>query len=213
MANSGVYLEIDASELSDKIDMLKGAMTEQKFNSAMRDIFRRTGTRVKTILGNDVPKEYMVTKTQVRKTVGSAKITSSGLGVGCSIPVRGPRRGIGPGRESYSASGSARGWESLHKKYRVKAKILRGKVSTLPAAAASYSGYPPFRNTSAPQLNNQTFTGTGDNITRRPIEKVTGIAIPQMPMNRSEQDVQKDIKQFMEERMERRLYVLMSTGK
>lgn len=213
MANGGVVLEIDVSDLKGRINTLKDAMTPKQFDRAMYGIFRETGNRVKRILGEDVPRDYMVTKTQVRKTVGSPKLTNSGLGVGCSIPVRGARRGIGPGRDSYSASGSARGWESKRKKYRVKAKILRSATSTLPENANGYGGYPPFRNTLAARLNNQTFTGTGDNVSRRPIKKVTGIAIPQMPINRSEDEVKWDIKMFMERRMENRLQALIRNGK
>ena len=213
MANGGVYLEIDVSDLKDRINTLKSAMKPKQFERAMYGIFRETGNRVKKILGEDVPQDYMVTKTQVRKTVGSPRLTSSGLGVGCSIPIRGARRGIGPGRDSYSASGSARGWESKTKKYRVKAKILRSTASTLPAAASGYGGYPPFRNTLATKLNNQTYTGTGDNVQRRPIEKMAGIAIPQMPMNRSQEEVQWDIKMFMERRMDNRLQALIRNGK
>ena len=211
VANSGVYLEIDASDLSEEIDRLRSIMTEKQFNNAMHGIFKRTGSRVKTILGNDIPKDYQVKKAEVRRTVGTPSVTTSALGVGCSIPVKGARRGIGPGNASYSASGGARGWASLKKKYRVKAKILKSGASTLPANASSYGGEPPFRNLSAAALHNQTFTRKGKD--RLPIEKVTGIAIPQMPLNRSENEVQRDIKEYMQQRMEARFQALIANGK
>lgn len=43
--------------------------------------------------------------------------------------------------------------------------------------------------------------------------KLTGIAIPQMPMNRSEADVQRDIKEYLEKQMEQRFMALMRIGR
>ena len=61
-------------------------------------------------------------------------------------------------------------------------------------------GQPPFRNYSAPSLNRVAFTREGQR--RLPIRSVMGIAIPQMPVNRSEEDVQQDFRLFLEERIE-----------
>ena len=43
--------------------------------------------------------------------------------------------------------------------------------------------------------------------------KLTGIAIPQMPMNRSEAQVQQDIKEYMEQVIEHRLIALITRGR
>ena len=43
--------------------------------------------------------------------------------------------------------------------------------------------------------------------------KITGIAIPQMPMNKSKPDVQRDIKEYLEKQMEERFMALMRIGK
>ena len=43
--------------------------------------------------------------------------------------------------------------------------------------------------------------------------KVVGIAIPQMPMNRSQEEVQQDILDYMKERMEHEIQRLMAGGR
>lgn len=205
----GIYLNVDASDLMDKVDMLKIAMTPKQFDNAMCGIFRRTGGHVKKILREDLPKKYEIKPKEVGEAVKSPRVTTGGLGVGCSIPIAAPRRSIGPG--GFSASGGAHGWNSMRRKYRVKARIVKSGQSTLPAQAGSYGGMPPFRNLSAKKLHNLTFTRSAKG--RLPIEKMVGIAIPQMPMNRSKADVQDDIKDYLEKQMEQRFNALLRTGR
>ncbi len=196
MANPSIYLEIDASELQDKVNALKAVVTPERFNQIMYSIFQRTGGHVKMILRQDLPREYHVKAGQISSAVGNAKMTSSAGGLGCTIPIRDSRGSIG-GR--YSASGGAHGWNSLRRKYRVKGRVVKAGVSTLPATMSSYGGQPPFRNLGS-KLGGLTFTRAGKR--RFPIKKVVGIAIPQMPMNRSEAEVQKDILEYMKQRIE-----------
>ena len=54
-----------------------------------------------------------------------------------------------------------------------------------------------------------TFTRAGKS--RLPILKVSGIAIPQMPLNRSEAEVQKDIQDYMMQRFEHELNWLLAS--
>lgn len=192
----GVYLEIDASELSGEIERLRSVMTPAQFNRVMYGIFKRTGGHVRKVLKTDLPKEYYAKPGEIGKAVGNPKVTMGGLGVGCTIPIRGARKSIGGG---FTASGGAHGWNSLRRKYRVKSRIVKAGQSTLPQYMSSYGGQPPFRNLGS-KLGGLTFTRAGKG--RLPILKVSGIAIPQMPMNRSEGDVQRDILNYMEQRIE-----------
>lgn len=192
----GVYLEIDASELSEEIERLRSVMKPEQFNRSMYGIFKRTGGHVRKILKTDIPKEYHARAGEIGKAVGNPKVTMGGLGVGCTIPIKGARKSIGGG---FSASGGAHGWNSLHRKYRVKSRIVKAGQSTLPPSMSSYGGQPPFRNLGS-KLGGLTFTRAGKG--RLPIIKVSGIAIPQMPVNRSEDDVQRDILNYMEKRIE-----------
>jgi len=200
-----VMLEIDSSELQAELDRLKGCLKPEEIDKISMRIFRRTGQHVRKILKTDIPREYEVKAGEVSKAVGNAKVTGGGgfSGTGCIIPVRGPRKSIGG---SFRASGGAHGWNSVHRKYRVKARIVRGQQSVLPANAASYGGMPPFRNLGS-SLGGVTFTRAGKR--RLPIMKVSGIAVPQMPMNRSEADVQRDIQDYMMKRFEHELQWLI----
>ena len=205
----GIYLDVDARDLKDKIDRLYLAMTPKQFENAMYGIFKRTGGHVKRILREDLPKEYEIKPGEINRAIKSPKVTGGGLGVGCSIPIVGARRSIGPG--GFSASGGAHGWNSLRRKYRVKARIVKSGQSVLPAEAESYGGLPPFRNLGAKKLNGLAFTRAAHG--RLPIEKMVGIAIPQMPMNRSEADVQADIKSYLEKQIEQRFNALLINGR
>lgn len=200
----GIYLEIDASELDSEIERLRRVMTPAEFNRAMYRIFQRTGGHVRRILKTDLPKEYHAKAGEIGAAVGNGRVTGGGLGVGCSIPVTGHKKSIGGG---FGASGGAHGWNSLRRRYRVKARIVKAGQSTLPQQMSSYGGQPPFRNLGS-KLGGLTFTRAGKS--RFPIKKVVGIAIPQMPMNRSEAEVQKDIVDYMRKRIEHEFMRLLA---
>lgn len=202
-------LEIDASELDEEINRLRSVMTPKQFDRAMYGIFQRTGRHVSKILKDELPKQYYVKPRAIGDAVKNAKVTTGAGGVGCSIPVVAPRINIGSG---FSASGGAKGWNNVKykRKYRVKARIVKTGQSTLPAKADSYGDQPPFRNLGS-KLGGLTFTRKGES--RGPILKMSGIAIPQMPMNRSKEDVERDIIDYMKERMEARFQALIANGR
>lgn len=197
---TGVYLEIDASDLDAELTHLRSVLTPEQFERTMRGIFARTGGHVRKIVKTDVPKKYEVPSGEVGRAVKNAKTTTSGLGVGCSIPVVGARRDLGGTRgRGFPAYGGAHGWH-IKGPYQMQVKIIKGRKATLPFRMSSYGGQPHFRNRSAPQLHNLVFTRAGQD--RLPIRKVEGIAIPQMPMNRAQPEVQKDIMEYMRGRIE-----------
>ena len=200
-----ITLEVDASDLKGKIDRLQQNMTKAQFERAMFTIFRRTGRHVSAILRKDLPQKYEVKAGDISAAVKNPQLSMGVGGVGCTIPISGVRGKIG---STYKARGQASGWESRRKKYRVKARILKGAISTLPAKW--HSGYPPFRNIPS-KLNTIAYARSSKE--RGPILKLTGIAIPQMPINRSEPDVQRDIKDYLEKEMDQRFRWLMMSGR
>lgn len=207
----GVYLEIDASDLQEEIERLKRVCTREKFEQVMYGIFRRTGGHVRRILREDLPEDYNVRPGEVSSAVGGAKVSTGIGGVGCSIPVMGERKHIGGGGKGFPAKGGRRGWNSLKSgHYDINVHVYKGSWSTLPAHLSNYGGQPPFRNLGS-SLHGLTFTRMSK--ARLPIEPVEGIAVPQMPMNRSEPSVQYDIKKYMEERMEQRFQQLIRSGR
>lgn len=210
MANTGIYLEIDASDLDEEINRLRNVMTEERFERVMYGIFQRTGGHVRKILKEDLPREYHIKAKDVSGAVHNAKVTSGGLGVGCSIPIVGARRSIGG---EFKASGGSHGWKNVsrrRRRYRVRAKVVKAAISVLPQNMASYGGYPPFRNLGS-KLGGATYTRLSEE--RFPIVRVEGIAIPQMPMNRSEEDVQADIKNYMQKRIDHEFKRLIEGGR
>ena len=211
MARPPIYLQVDTSDTAEMVARLQAAMKPEAFEKAMYGVFRRTGGHVKTILKKDIPPRYNVKPGEVGSTIQAPTVTTGAGGVGCSIPVVGPRKHIGGGGRGFTAYGSRRGWASLKSgHYDITAQIYRGQRSTLPAKMTSYGGMPPFRNIPS-ALHGVTFTRSGK--PRLPIEPVMGIAIPQMPMNKAKPDVQKDIAQYMNGRVAARLQALIKSGR
>lgn len=202
-------LDVDISDLQGIISRMQMAMSPAQFDRAMYGIFKSARTKFKRILQSDIPKRYEVTSPMVGKAVGEPKIR----GAGCSIPIKGGRLSMGRKSQSasYSATGGAKGWESLHKKYRVKPKIVKGKRGVLPERMSKIGNKPPFINTTAKSLNGITFTR--ETKKRLPIRKVVGVAIPQMPLWRSRDDVIKDIHDYMADRIQHRMLALIKYGR
>lgn len=199
----GVYLEIDARDMKEMIDRLKHNLTPERLEQVMYGIFRRTGGHVRKILREDLPRDYYVQAREINNAVKNPKLSSGVMGVGCTIPIRAPRKSIGSG---FAASGGAHGWASLRRKYRVKARIVKSGQSTLPDRMYEMGWMPPFRNLGS-QLGGLTFTRKGK--ARLPIVRVSGIAIPQMPMNRSQKEVQEDIRRYLEDRIRHEVWRLL----
>lgn len=194
MADKGpIYLYIDATDVMKKAEALRRNLSDEQVHRAMRRVYRRVPGHVRMILRQDLPKKYYVKPGEINAAVKKGTVSD----LSCSIPVVGRRRDIGG--KGVSASGGAHGWKSLKRKYRVKAKIVKSGVSTLPQRVGHTGGNAPFRNLGSSIM---PLTWTRRSKRRLPIEKMVSIALPQMPTNRSEADVQKDIKDYMYQRLE-----------
>lgn len=202
-----IDVTVDSADVAQKLRMMQDAMEREQFERAMYGIFKRVTPQVRRILKSDLPTEYNVKKGKIGSAVKNPQVSMGGGSVGCAIPIRAPRGKIGT---DYPAAGGAHGWASLRRKYRVRAKILAGGRSELPEKADSYGGQPPFRNLSS-SLNRMAFTRKGKS--RGPVAVMSGIAIPQMPMNRSEAAVQGHIAQWLEVEIDRRLRALIMLGR
>lgn len=197
MANPGVYMDIDISDAMETISALRAAHTQDEFERLMYRVFSRTGRHVKTILKKDLPKEYKVKPTWIGEQVGAPRTELGGIaGVSCSIPIKGTRGTIGG---TYSASGGAHGWKGKSRRYKISAQMVKHQRSTMPPQMSHQGGNPPFRNLGS-KLGGLTFTRTTD--ARLPIVRVAGIGVPQMPLNRSEDDVKNDVMDTLMKRLE-----------
>jgi len=197
----GQYLEIDVTDAMELVKDLRRALTPKEVELLEMRAIKRTAQRVKTIVGKEVPKDYEVKTRQVTSHIGGPRISLAGGGVNCVIPIDGSRLSIGG---TYRASGGRRGWNTK-RPYRVKARIVKGETSGLPMRMKHQGGQPPFRNLS---FSTAAFTRKGKR--RLPIAPVVGLAVPQMPMNRSKDDIQAEIVEHLKKRLEHEHNFMMS---
>ena len=199
---TGVILQLDATELNEKLGELKRALGEEGYRRLMTRTFREVGRKSKNIIYKAVNEKYVAKRGFVYRAIKSPKIGSDT----CIIPVSGPRGGIG---SEYTATGSAPGWK-IHA-YDVNAKILRAGASKLPHKLASYGSKPPFRNSKAKKggFAKNVFTRSAG--ARFPVEKVAGIAVAQMPLNRAENRTADELLEYAEKRLEHN-FVFMFKG-
>ena len=190
---SGFY--IDVSQVMDTVDKMKRVMAPAQFHEMMRRTFNDAGRQVKTIMRTEIPKDYEVTAGWVGSKVGWPK--PQGLGV--VIPIKGTRGSIG-GR--FAVLGQ-RGRPSKKSKRaaKINAKIAKGRASTMPAKMEHQGGQPPF------MIGKVAFTRKYANKSH-PIVHVVGLGVPQMPINKSREDVEKAIRKVVETRLVHHFEVL-----
>lgn len=213
-------IEIDSSEVKREVDRLRNVTTPKQFESAMAGVMRRTGSHVKKILRDDIPQQYNVKPAEVSRAVKRANVTVGGGGAGCVVPVVDSRKHIGGGGRGYRAySPYVYGWRAVsYGHYSISAQIYRGARSALPFNMPQ-TGFPPFRNMPKSKLGSLAAVRTGEKQKNDPKKKkdaidiVMGPAIPQMPLNKSEPDVQRDIMFYLKGRVEHRIQALIAGGR
>lgn len=192
------YLYIDASELTELLDSMASKLTAREFDMLMRRSLNEVGKRSKKIIREAIQAEYYASTSWVNSSIHSAQIEGGGGSILCRIPIISEKGDIGG---QFSAAGGAYGWNPPP--YRITAQIVKDGTSTLPPEMSHQGGQPPFRNIGERTTYKKNpkrklkkpiveksgkgggivFTRAGKN--RLPIEKVSGIAVPQMPLNRS----------------------------
>lgn len=194
VSGGGAYLSVDMSDVQRTIDMMRGVLTRSQFEQLMHRTFREVGQRSRTIISREVVQDYAVTRDWVRSQIGNYRLTFGGSSpVTCTIPLSGHKGSIG-GR---FAANWARGG-------RVRASIVRGGMSTLPATMKNQGGNPPF------MARGVAFTRRSKE--RLPIVRVVGLGVPQMPLNRSADDVQERILAIAGNRLEHNFMFMFGRG-
>jgi len=185
----GRGLYIDLSHLTETIGTMKHAMSTTAFEEMMRRTFNDAGKKVKTIVKKEAQKQYQVKQDWVADHIGWPKPQGAGH-IGVVIPIKGTRGSIGgtfalknpPGRP-------ARG-----KRRKINAKIVKGQTTTLPQTMDHQGGQPPF--VAKGVVFTRKYKGKP-----KPIVHVVGLGVPQMPINRSEEGVQREIEAVIEKRL------------
>ena len=180
---------VDMSEIQSTIEHLRLVLTKDQFEKVMYRTFGEVGKKAKSMIAKEVVKDYAVTQKWVKDNTGSYKLSMGGaFPVTCVIPLKGHKGSIG-GRFALSSPARSR------RQGRVRARIVRAGVTTLPQTMDHQGGNPPF-------------VAEGVAFTRRtqarlPIVRVVGLGVPQMPLNRSAEKVQDALLDYAGQRLER----------
>lgn len=195
---AATYLYIDASDLTGLLESMASKLTPGQFDFLMRRSLNEVGKRSKKIIREAIQAEYYASTSWVNSSIHNAQIEGGGGSILCRIPIISEKGGIGG---QFGAGGGAYGWNPPP--YRITAKIVKSGTSTMPPVMSHQGGQPPFRNIGerttykknpSRKLKKPVIekSGKGGSIvftragkSRLPIEKVSGIAVPQMPLNRS----------------------------
>lgn len=217
------YIYVDVSQVYKLLLHMGKCLTPQKFDTLMRRTLNDVGRGSKTIIKSGIMAEYHASAGWVGKSIKGWKIEGGGSSILVRIPIISEKGGIGG---HFSAGGGAYGWNPPS--YNVTSLIVKDGTSVLPAQMSSYGGQPPFRNLGSgtytrtytlksgqkikkrvkkKQPNQDTMRkGTGSIVwtragkSRLPIMPVSGIAVPQMPLNRSRPIVEDRICSLAENR-------------
>lgn len=200
----GASIYVDLRHINNTINTMKSAMSRTNFEKMMSRTFNDAGRKVKTIIRTEVPKDYMVKPNWVGSMVGWPKSQDGGK-IGVIVPIKGARGSIG---KTFGATGGAftrKGYTYSRKgktinvkkariNKRIKAKILKNQASILPYSMKHQGGQPPFI------AGGVVFTRKYAN-EPYPIVHVVGLSVPQMPLNKSKERVQKEIRDVVEKRL------------
>ena len=202
----GRQIWIDCSDVVSTLNQFGSRITEGQAHEAMYRAFMDAGRAVKRIMKEDIPVDYCVGGGWIGSQVGQPS-QGGGLGeVSVVVPIQGAKGKIGSvfkavggynrrvrGTQVHMADGTVRSRKAHWRSARAQAHIVTAGISTLPDPMRPYSGNPAF------VYGGAAFTRKGKG--RLPIVNVVALSVAQMPVNRSEEAVQADIKNVVDERI------------
>lgn len=215
LPNGKAFLELDVSDVRAKAQALTNALSHETVMKVMRTTIYETSRQVKTLTKKRIREQYKVGQTPILQSLGQPKI-SVGTEVSCLIPVRRARGTISTGGMS---SGSY-----LALKRGPSAKILVAGNSRLPRSKGSgrihfyvpsgrLQGHIMVRHEDGKRWKGKRRDKNGHEVGK--VSRVgslshgVGIAIPQMPVNRSAKDIQNDAAEFMLKRLEHNIQAVL----
>lgn len=190
MANH--YLYVDTSELTELCNHMRACVTQDNFDRLMRRTLNEVGKRSKKPISDAVRTEYDAKAGWIKSAIHSAQVTGGGGAISCVIPLKGSR---GANKIVFPAGGRrSKGRIPKGKRYKVWLRDVKGVNSVLPYKMEGYGGQPPFING-----GDAVMTRAGKE--RGPLLRVSGLALPQMPLNRAEDETTEKILTLCEERL------------
>ena len=193
--NGMIY--IDASDVLATTEQMQKVLSPGNFQTVLRRTYTRVAKGVGTILRQELPKKYEVKAGAVGSAVGKPKIE----GIRCVIPIKGKRWHIGG---QFKVVG-ARGRPKKGVPVTVRAKIVKSGISTLPKNLPEWQGgQPPF-------LIGKVAFARRRKGRNAPIFSVVGIGVPQMPLNRSREEFEAELKERLRKELDRQFSYMLSS--
>ena len=210
----GAIVNLDVSEAVATMNKLATVLAPNKAHELFRRTLTDAGKQVKKFAKEDIPHEYWLKPDYIGSAVKFPQMVGTDS---CKVPIILDRGTIGG---TFAASGGAYkvnattvhmkdGTTRQRKKHirtrAIKAKIVKSGISILPDRMPSWQGgQPPFMMKKGGKGVVMTRSGAA----RFPIHSVVGIAVPQPPLNRSEDEMSKHIEDYMLKRLEHHFWVL-----
>lgn len=195
MAQMKTSLYIDVSQMQGDLSRLKTVFDEATFKRILRHTITDTSRRIKTISKRRIREEYQIAAGRIMRSFGAPQITT-GAEISCLIPIKDVRGTIASSGGAYMAL-----------KRGPKAKIVKTGNSLLPHSKGSARIH---FYISKGRLSGHVFVRHGDGkrwrsrngrMQKGSISHAVGIGVPQMPMNRSQDEIQADILKYMSKRL------------
>lgn len=215
---TGFGVHVNTGELDRLLINMKSVCSEKQFKAICRDAFGRSTGHVREIVRKDLPHHYQGPVRWMTRAVKNGRFHESKGEISYSIPVKGERGLIGKGGEFKATATGANGRTVLGvrglrkrikagslKRQKITAQILKGKASLLPSTNAEVREAQQHNKFTVPQH----FVMTGGKhkgeiwarLPDRSIRPATGIGVPQMPLNRGKEELQKDIGEYLRKRV------------
>ena len=215
-------LSIDTSELNKTLKAVGTALGPEKMNVALKHTIQDTGRRVKTLVKSEIRKEYHAKAGRIGKAIGRPQYSLGGT-ISCIIPVRDVRGTIATGDGAYTAlkrgpgakvvkSGNSilpHGKADKRIHFYIPSGRLQGHVFVRHNDGIGWIGArregtgetEVWKTKKGKQKRNKKVQTTGTRKRKGTISHGVGIGIPQMPMNRSADEIQAQVGQYAMERL------------
>lgn len=194
----GAYFRVDMGDVARLIEDLRGILTREQFERLLYRTFNEVGRKSKTLISRAVRQDYVAQDGWIRAQIMRPQLSMGG-GVQCRIPLKGTKGVIGPRFPASGGSGRRYG------RARISASIVRSGRSRLPAVMRNQGGNPPFMS------GGVAFTRRTE--ARLPIVRVAGLGVPQMPLNRSEDETVRLLLEYTGQRLEHNFMYMFGSGR
>ena len=189
----GAYFQVDLGDVARLIEDMRGVLTQENFDRLLYRTFGEVGRKSKTLISRAVRQDYVAQDGWIRSQIMRPRL-SMGYGVECKIPIKGTKGVIGQRFKAHSL-----------KRGKISASIVRSGRSRMPAVMRNQGGNPPF------MAGDVAFTRRTE--ARLPIVRVVGLGVPQMPLNRSQDETTRLLLEYTGQRLEHNFMYMFGSGR